>query len=178
MPNQNNFSYETPEYIEFHNETNSVLSRFLKAAEPEEGCAILIGQKKNALTNNNKKIWKVKHIWNCRNIWGEQESKLIDQNMRIIGDKQTIKLSKLNRFEIDAKDLISSQKWARENNLEVLCFAHSHPVGENIPSKMDLDLHSSPGLMVIVNNNGHLKAWWIKNKFSFHRVKIEIFSLM
>ncbi len=177
MPNQNNFSYETPEYIEFHNETNSVLSRFLKAAEPEEGCAILIGHKKSALTNNKKKFWKIKHIWNCRNIWGEQESKLIDQNMSAIADKKTIQLSKLNRFEIDAKDQILSQKWARENNLEVLCCAHSHPIGENKPSQMDLFFHKSPGLIVISNKSGDLKAWWIKNKFSFHRVKIKNFSL-
>jgi len=83
-----------PKYIEFHNETNYVLSRFLKAAEPEEGCAILIGHKKSSLTNNKKKIWNVKHIWNCRNIWGEQESKLIDQNMRKIPNQKTTELSK------------------------------------------------------------------------------------
>ncbi len=166
---------ETPEYIEFHNETNSVLSRFLKAAEPEEGCAILIGHKESSFKNYKKQIWKVKHIWNCRNIWGEEESKLINQNMRIIPNKKTIKLSKLNRFEIDAKDQISSQKWARENNLEVLGCAHSHPIGENKPSKMDLFFHKSPGLIVISSKNGDLKAWWIKNKFSFNRVKIKNF---
>ena len=44
------FLMKTPAYIEFQNETESVLSRFLKAAEPEEGCAILIGQKKISKT--------------------------------------------------------------------------------------------------------------------------------
>ena len=168
---------ENPEYIEFQNETYSVLSRFLKEAEPEEGCAILIGHKKSSLENDKRKIWEVKHIWNCRNIWGEKESKLIDQNLRTIPNQKTIKFSKLNRFEIDAKDQISSQKWARENNLEVLCCAHSHPLGENKPSEIDLFFHQSPCLVVISNKNGNLKAWWIKNKFSFHRVKIKNFSL-
>ena len=168
---------ESPEYIEFHNETYSVLSRILKAVEPEEGCAILIGNKHSSLTKNRKKIWEVRHIWNCRNIWGEQESKLVEPKMRIIPNKKNIQLSKLNRFEIDAKDQISSQKWARENNQEVLCCAHSHPVSENKPSPMDLFLHKSPGLIVISNKNGNLKAWWIKNKFSFDRVKIRKFSL-
>ena len=88
-----------------------------------------------------------------------------------------IQFSPKNRFEIDAKDQIAAHKWSRENNLEVLCCAHSHPIGENRPSEIDLLLHKSPGLMVISNKNGSLKAWWIKNKFSFHRVKIEIFSL-
>ena len=166
-----------PKYIEFHNETNSVLSRVLKEAEPAEGCAILLGLKKSQRTKNKSNFWEIKHIWNCRNIWGEQESKLIDQNIKTYPKQKNIDLSKKNRFEIDPINQIEAQKWARKNNLEVLCFAHSHPIGENKPSDTDLFWHKSPGLMVISNKNGNLKAWWIKNKFNFHRVKIEIFSL-
>tara|TARA_Y100001968_G_C18965554_1_gene529820 strand:- start:88 stop:576 length:489 start_codon:yes stop_codon:yes gene_type:complete len=158
-----------PKFIEFHNETNSVLSRYLKEAAPEEGCAILIGQKRNSGKYNKQNFWEIKHIWNCRNIWGQQESRLVDENNQ--------QVSKSNRFEIDAKDQIAAQKWARKKNLEVLCFAHSHPQGKNKPSKIDLSFHNSPGLMVISNSSGNLKAWWIKNELSFQRVKIEIFSL-
>ena len=167
-----------PKYIEFHNETNYVLSRFLKAAEPEEGCCMLIGKTNSSAKDHKKNIWEVNHIWNCRNIWGEQESKLIDQNIRAFSKKKNVQLSKNNRFEIDPKDQIASQKWARENDLEVLCCAHSHPSGENKPSDMDLYLHQSPGLMVISNKDGDLKAWWIKNKLNIQSVKIKIFSLM
>ena len=166
-----------PKYVEFHNETDLILSRYLKEAEPSEGCAVLIGKKKNSETNEKNYFWEIKHIWNCRNIWGEQESKLIDQNMRGFANQKNMQLSKKNRFEIDAKDQIASHKWARENDLEVLCCAHSHPSGENKPSEIDLLLHPSPGLMVISNKVGDLKAWWIKNKLNFHSVKIEIFSL-
>ncbi len=166
-----------PKYIEFHNETNYVLSGFLKAVEPSEGCAILIGQRKNSTTSNKNNFWVVTHIWNCRNVWGTSESKLIDQNISVFSNQKNIQLSKKNRFEIDAKNQIASQKWARENDLEVLCCAHSHPSGENKPSGMDLFLHQSPGLMVISNKHGDLKAWWIKNKLNFHSVKIEISSL-
>ena len=166
-----------PKYIEFHNRTNSILSRFLKAAEPEEGCCILIGKTNSSTKDHKRNIWEVTHIWNCRNIWGEQESKLIDQNINEFSNQKNIKLSKKNRFEIDAKDQIASQKWARENDLEVLCCAHSHPSSENKPSEMDLFLHQSPGLMVISNKDGDLKAWWIINKLNFHSVKIKISSL-
>ena len=159
-----------PKYIEFHNKTNCVLSRFLKAAEPEEGCCMLIGKTNSSAKDHKRNIWEVTHIWNCRNIWGEDESKLSYQNIRAFSDKK-------NRFEIDAKDQIASQKWARKNGLEVLCCAHSHPIGENKPSEMDLFLHQSPCLMVISNKDGDLKAWWIKNKLNFHSVKIKIFSL-
>ncbi len=166
-----------PKHIEFRNETNCVLSRFLKAAEPEEGCCILIGKKNNSARDHKRNIWKVTHIWNCRNIWGEQESKLIGQNVSSLSDQKKMQFSKNNRFEIDAKDQIASQKWARENNLEVLCCAHSHPSGENKPSELDLFFHQSPGLMVISNKDGDLKAWWVKDKLNFQNVKIEIFSL-
>ena len=165
-----------PKYIEFHNQTNYDLSRFLKAAEPKEGCAILIGQKKTSATDN-KSFWEVKHIWNCQNVWGKPDSLLIEQYRKLFSNQKNIKLSKENRFEIDFKDQIASQKWARENDLEVLCCAHSHPSGKNTPSEVDLLLHNSPGLMVISNKYGELKAWWIENKLSFHTVKIEIFSL-
>ncbi len=166
-----------PKYIEFHNETNCVLSRFLKAAEPEEGCCMLIGKTNSSAKDHKRNIWEVTHIWNCRNIWGDNESKLIDQNIRAFSNKKNIHLSKNNRFEIDAKDQIAAQKWARETGLEVLCCAHSHPSGENKPSEMDLFFHQSPNLMVISNKDGDLKAWWIKNKLNFHSVKIKIFSL-
>ena len=166
-----------PKNIEFHNETNCVLSRFLKAAEPEEGCCLLIGKTNSSVKDHKRNIWEVTHIWNCRNIWGEQESKFIDQNISEFFNKKNMQSSKKNRFEIDAKDLIASHKWARENDLEVLCCAHSHPSSENKPSEMDLFLHQSPGLIVISNKDGDLKAWWVKNKLNFQCVKIEIFSL-
>ena len=50
------------------------------ASEPEEGCCILIGKKNNLTQCQKRNIWEVSYIWNCRNIWGEQQSKLIDQN--------------------------------------------------------------------------------------------------
>ena len=166
-----------PKYIEFHNETNCVLSRLLKAAEPEEGCCMLIGKTNSSAKDHKRNIWKVTHIWNCRNVWGQPESQLIDQKIKVFSNQKNIQLSKNTRFEIDAKDQIACHKWARENDLEVLCCAHSHPSDENKPSEIDLLLHQSPGLMVISNKNGDLKAWWIKNKLNFHSVKIEIFSL-
>ena len=166
-----------PKYIEFHNDTYYLLSTYLKAAEPAEGCAILIGKKKTSKTDRTKNFWEVKLIWNCRNVWGEPESNLINQNKSVFLNQTKMQLSKKNRFEIDAKDQITSQKWARNNGLEVLCCAHSHPSAENKPSEMDLFLHQSPGLMIISNKYGNLKAWWIKNKLNFNSVKIKTFSL-
>ena len=145
-----------PKYIQFKNKTNCVLSRFLKAALPQEGCCFLIGKTNSSAKDHKRNIWEVTHIWNCRNIWGEQESKLIDQIMGAFPNQKNMQSSKKNRFEVDAKDHIACQKWSRENDLEVLCCAHSHPSDDNKPSEMDLFLHQSPGLIVISNKNGKL----------------------
>ena len=83
-----------PKYIEFHNQTNSVLSKFLKAAEPEEGCCFLIGKTNSSTKDHRRNIWEITHIWNCQNIWGEDKSKLSDQNIRAFSDKKNMKLSK------------------------------------------------------------------------------------
>ena len=87
-----------PKYIEFHNEANCVLSRFLKAAAPEEGCCMLIGKTNSSAKDHKRNIWEITHIWNCRNIWGEQGSQLIDQNMGVFSNKKNMQLSKENRF--------------------------------------------------------------------------------
>ena len=177
MPNQSLFQMKIPICIEFHNETNHVLTSNFEASEPEEGCCLLMGKKKSLDKDQKRNIWEVTHIWNCRNIWGEKESRLFKNNLGASSNQKKMQLSKKNRFEIDPKDQIAAQKWARKNHLEVLCCAHSHPFGENRPSAIDLMWHKAPGLMVISNKNGDLKAWWIKNKFSFHRVKIKNSSL-
>ena len=166
-----------PEYVEFHNNCNLVLCENLKAAEPQEGCAILIGSKRTSLDDKERNFWEIKNIWQCSNIWEKSNSKLCEPTIDFKQKKILKHLSKVNRFEIDAKDQIAAQRWARNHNLEILCCAHSHPSGHNIPSKIDLLWHHSPGLMVIADRDGCLQAWWIENKDSFHKVKVEFSSL-
>ena len=166
-----------PEYIEFHNNCHLVLCENLKAVEPKEGCAILIGNKRTSLDRKEKNFWEIKHSWQCSNIWEKSNSRLCEPRIDLIKKKNLNSLSKRNRFEIDAKDQIAAQRWARKYNLEILCCAHSHPAGQNIPSKIDLLWHNSPGLMVISDKNGCLQAWWIENKDNFQKVKIKFSSL-
>ncbi len=168
---------KTPEYIEFHDNCHLVLCENLKAVEPQEGCAILIGQKKTSTNDKEKYFWQIKNIWQCCNVWEESASRFLEPTVDLRKKKKLKSLSKRSRFEIDPKDQIAAQRWARKYNLEVLCCAHSHPSGENIPSKIDLLWHSSPGLMVIVDSHSYLKAWWIEDKNSFHKVKVEFLSL-
>ena len=106
-----------PKYIEFHNETNYVLSSFLKEAEPAEGCAILIGQKKTSKKDKSKNFWEVKFIWNCRNIWGEPESKLINQNK---GEIAAIKMEVSRNTGPKDNFLQNVRDLASENNIVLI----------------------------------------------------------
>ncbi len=177
MPNKSSSHMKIPKYIEFPHKCYHILRASLRASETEENCAILIGEKKASIQDKEKHYWVSKHIWQCRNIWGQENSRLKEQPKFKSHHHKKIHLSKEFRFEIDPKDQIEAQKWARKNNLEVLCFAHSHPSDRNIPSEIDLFWHHSPGLMVISDKFGDLNAWWIENKENFHQVKIKVFYL-
>ncbi len=166
-----------PEYIEFHSKTKNILSNFLQAAAPEESCAILIGTKEPPTNNKQKHFWRIKYVWQSRNIWSSLDSRLFEPILNNCPKQKKKFLSKEYHFEIDAKDHIAAQKWSRKNNLEILCFAHSHPTGTNSPSSIDLFWHQCPGLMIISDKDGNLKAWWIEDKNNFHQVKIESSSL-
>ena len=166
-----------PKFIEFHNNCYQILCNSLRESSTEENCAILIGHTKSLIQKKQKHFWEIKHIWPSGNIWGQEDSRLSKRAFIKNHGHKKIHFSKETRFEVNPKDQIAAQKWSRNNNLEILCLAHSHQSALNIPSKLDLFLHKSPGLMVISDKDGNLKAWWIENKDNFHQVKIEIFSL-
>src|SRR3989454_12340979 len=57
--------------------------------------------------------------------------------------------AKRNRFLIRPEELMRGEKYARENNLGVVGFYHSHPDDWAVPSKYDLD-HAWPSYSYIV----------------------------
>ena len=166
---------KSPNCIEFHEDSNKILLRTLLSSFPNEGCALLLG-KRQIVKSDGEYLIQLYLIWPCCNIWSPEIFGFNSSILRHPVNDGSI-TSKKNRFAIDPREQLYAQKWARNRNMQIFGHAHSHPTGENRPSQMDLFLHKSPGLMVISNNYGNLKAWWIKNKFSFNKVKIKIFSL-
>ena len=71
--------------------------------------------------------------------------------------------AKRNRFLIRPEELMRGEKHARENNLDVVGFYHSHPDDRAVPSKYDLD-HAWPSYsyIVVAVEKGHaadLRSW-------------------
>lgn len=117
-----------------------VLERVFAAAEPLEGCALLLGSREGSSL-------VLQSIWPCCNCWP------------VVAERG-------RRFAVDPREQLLAQKWARGQGLAVLGFAHSHPRSSPHPSTTDLDLALAPVLMVIQGQETGaikpaLRCWWI-----------------
>lgn len=108
-----------PDEICFGRKVLTVLSRVVQAAEPEEGCGLLLGPR-----------WRVRQLWPCRNVWLPAEDRH-------------------RRFAIDPREQLLAQKWARQRGWLVLGYLHSHPGGVAVPSATDQALAVPPALLAI-----------------------------
>ncbi len=124
-----------------------VLARLLQSAEPEEGCALLLGRRAGVAL-------ELLESWPCLNRWRPAEERR-------------------RRFRLDPREQLLAQPWARARGLQVIGAAHSHPEGAAEPSATDLALCWGPSLMLIRSGLGRsgagpastdtlgLRAWWI-----------------
>lgn len=100
-----------------------VLARTLQSAEPEEGCALLLGRRDGTEL-------ALLESWPCLNRW------------QPAGERR-------RRFSLDPREQLQAQRWARARGLQVLGAAHSHPGSAAEPSATDLALCWGPTLMLI-----------------------------
>ena len=129
-----------PEHLQFDGHCLIVLERTLQAAEPEEGCALMLG-------THSCRTLRVQWIWPCRNVWQPAQERP-------------------QRFSLDPREQLLAQRWCRSRALTVLGAAHSHPTSAAVPSPTDRQLCVGPTLMVIRSGleptNAALRAWWMQ----------------
>jgi proteasome lid subunit RPN8/RPN11 len=99
-----------------------MIRRHGEADYPNECCGFLLGK----TDNGNKKVVKSKPVVNSR------EHK-----------------NQYNRYYIPPEEYMRIERQAKNENLEVIGFYHSHPDAEARPSKYDLD-HSWPFYSYII----------------------------
>jgi len=128
-----------PERLDTDRHCLIVLERVLRAAAPQEGCALLLGHWRDQQL-------RLERIWPCRNSWEPAEQRC-------------------HRFHLDPREQLLAQKWCRERGLQVIGAAHSHPTSAAVPSGTDLELCFGPTLMLIHSGVGPaadaFRAWWI-----------------
>ena len=129
---------QAPEQIRADLHLLTVLRSILASAEPEEGCALLLGERLDF-------DWQLRLIWPCCNVWPQPQQRC-------------------QRFAIDPREQLQAQKWGRAQGLELLGSAHSHPTSGAVPSGIDRSLCGIATLMVIFgaqNLGAELVAWWM-----------------
>ncbi len=167
---------QIPPTVELTIQIREILLKKLLCVEPEEGCALLLGNKAiNCEKLNLPEVIKIELIWPCSNEW-EQMSSVFEQNYKRDEDRPTEKTSKKNRFAISPIDQIKAQKWARKRNLSVIGTAHSHPNGLAIPSTTDKIYNLNEDLMLIVGIKNEIRAWQIQNDSQKKPVELKLLS--
>ena len=134
-------SSEAPAFVGADLRLAAQLERLLAAAAPFEGCALLLG---NKMAN----VLVVQEVWPCCNRWP-----VVEERGR--------------RFAIDPREQLLAQKWARQHQMVVLGFAHSHPSSPPVPSATDLTWCVAPALLAIQGigapgRQAGLAWWWIE----------------
>lgn len=90
--------------------------------------------------------------------------------------------AKRNRFLIKPEELLRGEKYARERNLEVVGFYHSHPDSPAAPSQYDLE-HAWPSYSYVIvstakDATGDLRSWEQRvDRSRFDEEKIELRAL-
>jgi proteasome lid subunit RPN8/RPN11 len=123
----------TPAEIRLGRQALTLIDRLLDAAVPEEGCALVLGTRRSGPRDALGAIpihWHLQRVWPTANVWEPA-------------------VERLRRFQIDPREQLLAQKWARAHGLEVLGSLHSHPASPPLPSATDQSMAFAPTLMLI-----------------------------
>jgi proteasome lid subunit RPN8/RPN11 len=119
------------------------------ATYPDECCGFLYGKEKSD---------------------GREIVKILEVNNSKSGDKK-------RRFEISARDYMTAEKFASENEVLLLGIYHSHPNHPAIPSEHDRvaaqPYFSYVILSVMEGNIDHIRSWQLNDESQFEE---EIFA--
>jgi proteasome lid subunit RPN8/RPN11 len=128
-----------------------VIYTHAESVYPEECCGILLGN----MTGLSKTVVEVIPTINT---WEEAESDEVDRN-------------KNSRYSIDPQDIFTAQKRARDLQLDIIGFFHSHPDYPAIPSTCDRiqawEVYSYPIISVINGKVSEIKSWVLDSEGVF-----------
>jgi proteasome lid subunit RPN8/RPN11 len=144
--------------IVISSEQLKVIYHHAESVYPEECCGILLGE----MTGLSKTVVEVIPTINT---WEKAESDEVDRN-------------KNSRYSIDPQDIFTAQKRARELQLDIIGFFHSHPDYGAIPSTCDRtqawEVYSYPIASVINGKVGDIKSWVLDSDGVFQLEEIQI----
>ncbi|MBE9066923.1 M67 family metallopeptidase [Leptolyngbya cf. ectocarpi LEGE 11479] len=137
-------------------------------AYPHEGCGLLVGTLDAAAGKTLVRLVLLDNAWAT-----DVAADLAEQGH---GDSAT--MTKARRYWIDPKDLLETQRQAREDGLTIIGVYHSHPDAEAVPSECDRDLAWSTYAYIIVSvRHGtavDLQNWQLDDNHQFQPEPMKI----
>lgn len=128
---------------------------------PEECCGIMLGK----IGDEGKTVVEV---WETFNAWEEEKSAEFPASGGVRGKERT--------FAIAPLDIIKAQKVARDRQLQIVGFYHSHPDHPAIPSEMDRAIAWAVYSYIIVSvsegKTGEVRSWCLDEAHQFQEEKI------
>jgi len=105
----------------------------------------------------------------------ELEDERIVTNVLVVNNSK--EGDKRRRFEISPKDYLNAERFADENELQLLGVYHSHPNHPAIPSEHDR-VAAQPYFSYIIisvkeNEIADIRSWQLNDNFQFEEEKIE-----
>ena len=138
-------------------------------AYPYEGCGLLLGNFDAAA--DKKTLVELVFL---KNAWTEAvAADLVESGYQALQGMTTAR-----RYWVDPKDMLETQRQARQRGLSIIGVYHSHPDAAAVPSKCDRDLAWPTYAYVIVSvNNGlavDLQNWQLDNNHQFQPEPMKI----
>jgi proteasome lid subunit RPN8/RPN11 len=132
---------------------------------PEECCGILLG-------TIDKLAKTVVEVIPTDNAW--EQSELV---VGVASPLENCDRTKTSRYTISPQDIFQAQKRARDLQLNIIGFFHSHPDCPAIPSSCDRDrawdVYSYPIVSVIQGKVSDLQSWVLDSAGIFQKEEIQ-----
>lgn len=128
---------------------------------PEECCGIMLGK-------IDGDVKTVVEVWETLNVWEEEKWAEFPASGGV--------RSKNSTFAIAPLDLIKAQKAARDRQLQIVGFYHSHPDHPAIPSEMDRAIAWAVYSYIIVSvpkgKAGEVRSWCLDEAHQFQEEEL------
>jgi len=128
---------------------------------PEECCGIMLGK-------IDGDVKTVVEVWETLNVWEEEKWAEFPASGGVRSKNLT--------FEIAPLDLIKAQKAARDRQLQIVGFYHSHPDHPAIPSEMDRAIAWAVYSYIIVSvpkgKADEVRSWCLDEAHQFQEEEI------
>lgn len=158
-----------------------IITAHAQQTYPEECCGLLIGKIDRF---RSPEVRLLLEVWQTQNTWDRESAAAMAELMSTSPDQakqdqvNQDNLTKTRRYWIDPKEILEAQRYARQQNLEIIGIYHSHPDHPAVPSECDRVVAWSNYSYVIVSvvqgKAKELLCWCLDEQIQFQAEEMRI----